>query len=270
MQKVAIFGVPRSGTSWLAHIFNSHPDVALRFQPLFSYGHKGALSSSSSATEIRAFFDDILHSTDEFATMKAEMQKDYPVFDKSPQPTHIVFKETRYLNLIGNMLRQCPEIRIVGIVRNPLAVLASWISAPREFDRQWDVSAEWRTAPGKNRGRPEEFYGFDKWKEFTANCLSYSEQFPRQFLLLRYDRLNQSPLPTTQSAFAFCGLKVCKQVRDFLAASKSRHDPNPYSVYRGAASDDRWQEILADDIVSEVITELDGTPLADFLGASGC
>ena len=37
MKNVAIFGVPRSGTSWLGQIFNSSPMVAYRFQPLFSY-----------------------------------------------------------------------------------------------------------------------------------------------------------------------------------------------------------------------------------------
>ena len=40
MRHLALFGCPRSGTSWLGQIFNSAPDVAYRYQPLFSYEFK--------------------------------------------------------------------------------------------------------------------------------------------------------------------------------------------------------------------------------------
>ena len=40
-------------------------------------------------------------------------------------------------------------------------------------------------------------------------------------------------------------------VEDFLTASKSRHDADPYSVFRANASDDRWQGVLPDEIVKK-------------------
>jgi len=265
MKKIGIFGTPRSGTSWLGHIFNSHPDVALRFQPLFSYGHKGSLTAQSSAEEIRTFFEEILHTKDAFATMTSERQKNYPAFQKSAQPTHIVFKETRYLHVIENMLTQCSEVKIIGIVRNPLAVLASWVSAPKEFNPEWDIHSEWRGAPSKNQNRPEEFFGFDKWKESAEAFLRFKSQFPQQFILVRYDELNRAPLDTTRKLFDFCGLEVCGQVEDFLSASKSRHDSDPYSVFRAKASDDRWQGVLPDEIVKQIMLELKHTSLDIFL-----
>lgn len=265
MKKIGIFGTPRSGTSWLGHIFNSHPDVALRFQPLFSYGHKGSLSEHSSTEEIWTFFEEILYTLDAFVTMTSEMQKNYPVFQKSALPTHIVFKETRYLHVIENMLAQCSEVKIIGIVRNPLAVLASWVSAPKEFNSEWDINSEWRWAPSKNQNRPEEFYGFDKWKESAEAFLRFKIKFPQQFLLVCYDELNRAPLDTTRKLFDFCGLQVCDQVRDFLDASKSRHDPDPYSVFRAKASDDRWQDVLPDEIAKKIMLELKNTPLGIFL-----
>ena len=106
MNKIAIFGVPRSGTSWLSQILNSHPDVVLRFQPLFSYGHKGRLTAHSSAEQIRAFFEEILYTQDAYAAMTSEAQKNYPSFQKSALPTHIAFKETRYIHIIENILSQ--------------------------------------------------------------------------------------------------------------------------------------------------------------------
>ncbi|HTN94173.1 MAG TPA: sulfotransferase [Gallionella sp.] len=265
MKKIAIFGTPRSGTSWLGHIFNSHPDVALRFQPLFSYGHKGSLSTDSSAEEIRKFFEDILNTQDTFATMKADSQKNYPAFQKSAWPSHIVFKETRYLHIVENILKKCSDVKIVGIVRNPLAVLASWMSAPKEFNHEWDIDSEWRGAPRKNQNRPEEFFGFDKWKESAAAFLQFQSQFPQQFILVRYGELNRTPLDTTKLLFDFCELEVCGQVRDFLSESKSRHDEDPYSVYRAKANDTHWKDILPTDIVDEVCGDLRNTSLQIFL-----
>jgi len=265
MKKIGIFGVPRSGTSWLAHILNSHPDVALRFQPLFSYGHKGRLTAHSSAEEIRSFFDEILHTQDAFALMTTEHQKSYPVFKKSDSPTHIIFKETRYLHIIENMLTKCGEVKVIGIVRNPLAVLASWVSAAKEFKPEWDINNEWRGSPSKNQNRPEEFFGFDKWKESAEAFLRFEKKFPHQFSLVRYDELNRAPLETAKKIFRFSELEVCKQVEDFICKSKSRHDPDPYSVFRANASDACWRGVLPDDIARKMMLELKYTPLDIFL-----
>ena len=70
ISKIAIHSAPRSGSSWLGSIFDSHPEVAYRFQPLFSYTHKDQLNESSSLNEINDFFEDILKSKDEFILQK--------------------------------------------------------------------------------------------------------------------------------------------------------------------------------------------------------
>jgi len=232
---------------------------------LFSYGHKGRLSEHSSANEIRAFFDEILGSQDAFALMKSDFQKNYPTFEKAATPSHVVFKETRYLHAIENMLVQCGDVSVVGIVRNPLAVMASWVSAPKEFDPGWNLAKEWRGAPSKNQNRPEEFYGFDKWKEIAAAFLQFEAQYPKQFALVRYDELNRSPIAVTRRLFELCGLEVNAQVEEFLRSSKSRHEDDPYSVFRAQASDDKWHSILPDEVVEHIRREVHGTPLSTFL-----
>lgn len=265
MIKVGIFGVPRSGTSWLGHVFNSHPDVAFRFQPLFSYGHKGGLTSSSSAEEIVTFFEEIFDSQDAFTTMMSATQRNYPTFKKTVVPTHTVFKETRYLHVIENTLTQCGDVKVIGLIRNPLSVIASWVSAPKEFQQDWSIHSEWRMAPSKNQNRAEEFYGFDKWKETSDLFLRLKSQFPQQFHLVTYKELISAPLNTTKKLFNFCGLEACSQVEKFLTESRSRHESDPYSVFRANASDVGWRGKLQDEIVKQILLELKNTPLEIFL-----
>lgn len=265
MRKIGIFGVPRSGTSWLGHIFNSHPTVAFRFQPLFSYGHKGRLSEYASADEIHAFFGEILSSQDAFVLMQSERQKNYPTFVKASTPSHVIFKETRYLHVIENMLAQCRDVSVVGIVRNPLAVMASWVSAPKEYDPAWNLFREWRSAPSKNMNRPEEFYGFDKWKEIATAFLRFENDYPEQFALVRYDELKRAPLSVTKRVFDWCDLDVHEQVRTFLRESTSRHEDDPYSVFRAHAGDSRWRDVLPGDIVDQITREMHGTRLNVFM-----
>ena len=265
MNKFAIFGVPRSGTSWLSQIFNSHPDVISRSQPLFSFGHKGRLTDHSTCDEINLFFDEITHTQDPFALMKGGMHKSYPLFEKSLEPTYISFKETRYLHIIENMLNQCPEIKIIGIVRNPLACLASWTQAPKEFKPEWDVHQEWRAALSKNQNKPEEFFGFSKWKEVAGDFIRFQTTFPSQFKLVRYNQLNDKPIEIATDLFKFCGLGIHPQVKEFIEASQSTNDTDPYSVFRTKTSDTQWQNVLPADIADEVQRELSGTPLQTFI-----
>ena len=270
MKKVAIFGVPRSGTSWLSQIFNSHPNVAMRFQPLFSFGHKGKLTEYSSRIEINRFYDEILCSQDPFVLMNTEIHKNYPVFDKSTSPTHIAFKETRYLHIIENMLNKSPDIKVIGIVRNPLATLASWILAPKEFDKEWDVHREWRTAPSKNKNKKEEFYGFDKWKLNTENFIKFEKMYPKQFYLVCYNRLKMSTNEITKKLFKFCNIQMHTKVNEFITASKSVHDDDPYSVFRCNANDDGWKNILPHVIIQDILREISGSFLEKFLECDEC
>jgi len=261
MNKLAIFGVPRSGTSWLSQIFNSHPDVVMRFQPLFSYSHKGKLTEHSTADQISDFFDEVLNSSDEFTLMTSKLHGSYPKFDKSPNPTMIAFKETRYLNLVHNLLTKCKDIKVIGIVRNPLATLASWMQAPKEFSPDWDIHREWRTAPSKNMGRSEEYFGFEQWKKAASEFIQYQRDYSDIFKMVRYDQLNSNTDEVVKQLFSFCGLDMHSQVTKFIFTSKLTHDMDPYSVFRGKANDTQWQDKLPEDIVEQIRHELINTPL---------
>ena len=75
-------------------------------------------------------------SNDDFLIQKEAKERGLIPEFKKDNPTHIIYKEARYHNLLSNMLRKDDEIKIVGIVRNPKGVINSWHHAPKEFDKE--------------------------------------------------------------------------------------------------------------------------------------
>lgn len=266
LHKIAIFGVPRSGTSWLGQLFNSHPDVAFRFQPLFSYSHKGAISEESTYNDLQKFWHDIYYTEDQFVLLKdSDIHKNYPVFpNKANQPEFLVFKEVRYLHLIESLLKKDPELKVVGIVRNPCSVMLSWKKAPREFKPGWSFAKEWRSARLKNQGRKEEFFGFNKWKEVADSFIDFNEKYPN-FFLLKYAELHSNPLNITKETFAWSGLNLNEQTVKFIEQSTTTHSDDENAVFRSKHKDDKWKTELDPQIIEEIYFELRGTRLEQFL-----
>ena len=239
---VSIHGVPRSGTSWLGQIFNSHPEVAYRHQPLFSHRFKNRLDKHFSAVQLSQFLDELYAcNDDDFINDQWEESRVLPFeFSKSEAPATMVMKMVRFHHLVARMLELNPELRVIGIVRHPCAVINSWLQAPREFDPSWDPMEEWQCAPRKNRGRAEEFNGFHKWQEVAQIFLDLDTRHER-FMLVRYEDLVDDPLVTSRALLAFCGLGEQDQVSRFIAASQQEHDAGEYALTKDASVKDRWR-----------------------------
>lgn len=268
MKKIAIHSVPRSGSSWLGCIFDSSSDVIYRFQPLFSYAFKGDLSPTSSLNDINSFYEKIAASDDDFITQKAsKLSGDLPIFSKKSKPENVVYKEVRYHHILQNLLEKDNDIKIIGLVRNPLEVLNSWIKAPREFrkDLGWALEAEWRTAPSKNQNRLEEYFGFEKWKEATEMYLRLEKEYSQNFKIVKYDDLNNDTIKTIQSLFSFCGLKYEEATSNFINDSKSLNKKSTYAVFKSKTVEKQKIEELNGEIISTIQNELKGTSLAQFL-----
>ena len=177
----------------------------------------------------------------------------------------MVTKEASYVHIVENLLQKDDSLRVLGVIRNPLATLASWAQAPKEFSPEWNLIDEWYDAPSKNQGRREEYYGYAKWKSAATNFLRYCEKYPSQFNLVNYNLLNERTLEVVTDLFDFCELNITQQTTDFICDSKSRHEIDPYSVYRSKANDDQWRNILPEHIVEFILDDLDGTELEQFL-----
>lgn len=264
-----IHGLPRSGTTWLGEVFNSHPRVCYKFQPLFSYALKEFITSSSSREQIQEFFDVLLRTQDRFLDQEEERRGQLlPVFEKQP-PTHVAYKEVRYHHILPNLLRKHPLPHVFLIVRDPRATICSWWKSPKEFrtDLGWQIEEEWRYAIRKNLNRPEEYNGFERWKEAVRLFVHLAGAYPRRVTLMRYRELLADPAAEAARLFGRVGLDFPEQTRAFLDRSR---DPNcsvenRYSVFRPRSRDDEWRDQLPGSIAQEICRELKDTQLNDFL-----
>ena len=192
-QVVVVAGVARSGTSWLGEIINSSPDVAYRFQPLFSYAFKGALNEDSSREEMDRFFPASTTATIRFCYSRKSANRGYiRLLKRTPNRPASSSRTCRYQYTVPSILRLCPHAKVIGLVRHPCGMLNSWIHNRKEFPPGSDALKEWRFGACKNQGRPEEFFGYYKWREVANLYLDLARQFPDQFLLVRYRDLVES------------------------------------------------------------------------------
>jgi hypothetical protein len=267
LKKIAIHGVPRSGTSWIGEIINSSPNTLYRFQPLFSYALKDYLTIASTSDEIAEFFDALTECEDTFINQKEKRKNnEFPIFKKG-KITYIAYKEVRYINILFNLMRRADDVKLCGIIRNPCSVINSWLRAPREFraDLGWSETEEWRYALKKNLNKPEEYNGFEKWKEAANTFLELKKKYPKRVYIIKYGDMLLDPHAETEKLFSFVGLNVTAQTIEFLENSTKIANKSAYSVYRKNQKDNNWKKSLNDSISSEIISDLRGTHLEEFL-----
>ncbi len=261
-----IHGVPRSGTSWLAQIFNASPETSLKFQPLFSYAFKDYLNELSSKDEVENFFKEIYNTNDAFINMRdREIHKSYPIFKKNNTLDHLVFKNIRYHYLIETMLKKNNKVKFILIVRNPLAVLTSWKNAPREFNPNWSFEEEWKLANNKNLGRKEEYFGYLKWKEASSLFLFLKNKYPQRVVIVRYKDLLADTDSAMETLFKFSAIPLHDSVYGFIKESKERTILDKNAVHKIKKTDDVWKSEITVDIQNFIKKDLESTNLYQFL-----
>ena len=264
---IGIHGAPRSGTSWLGQLFNSNEHVAYRYQPLFSHAFKNRLDEHSGPPEVSRFFSDLLHTKDDFVLQRGDSSlPGYELAFEKKTITHLVYKEVRYHHLIAHILDVEPTFMAIGLIRNPCAVIYSWTRAPREYDRTWRLEDEWRQAPHKNDNHPENWYGFERWRELALLFHDLQQRHPDRFHVIRYEDLVATPERALRQLYKVHDLPWTMQTQRFLEQSRRRDDGSAYGVYRNASADQEiWRGLLDEKIVASIETELGDSPLNRYL-----
>lgn len=266
---VALYGVPRTGTTWLGQIFDSCPEAVYRYQPLFSYRFKNRIRMEDSKEEITKFFEELyMEREDAFLNQKEQREKGLcPFFENKNQEGDIlVYKEARYLYTVPFLLELFEDIKVIGIVRNPVSVLESWMNASSEYKDFWKVEEEWMFAQNKNEYRPENYYGYYKWKECLKMFLDMKIKYPDNFMLVRYEDLNENAAAKTKELFSFAGLPFVGQTEDFIINSQSRTVDNAYSVYKAKSEQRKRKRALPEEIKAKIFQDLQEFEEARLLG----
>jgi len=262
---IEIVGMPRSGTSWLAQIFNSSPEVRFRMEPVFSYAFKNAVNAHSTTNELNEFFCNIYNSNDDFMRQVDKLESgQYPTFRKNLAPQFLVFKTTRFHNMLENILEKTPDTKIISIVRHPCGAINSWLKTPSEFPASSNPATEWRHGRCRN-GPEEEFWGFNDWKAVTSLHLSLQSRYADNFRIVRYEALVNSMRSEVEALFSFCNLAVGTQTLNFIKESHAHNDDRNYSVYKSKNVTSKWVDDLPHDIINDIYFDLKGTNLNVFL-----
>ena len=260
MKKIAIHSAPRSGSTWLSNIFNSSPSIAYKCQPLFCYDFKGVLSENSSQHTIENFFNDIYYSKNRYLNQLDEIENgNIPSFKKTGKTTHLVYKETRYHYVLDNLLEKT-DTHLIGLIRNPLTQLASFINAPSEFKSTWEISEEWKYAPKKNEGRRENYFGYEKWKEITELFhFLHKKHTDSRVTLITYNELLNDPLSLTKTLFDKLEIPLEEQTESFIKKSTSTPHNEPYSVFRNK-KEDTLSSVVPSESIEYIENDLKDTP----------
>lgn len=265
---VWINGMPRSGTSWLSQIFESHPDVRFRLSPLFSYAFKNVLDINSSREDWLNFFKKVYDfEGDEFMTQSYRRNsKDYPTFKlRNTFPANLVIKDTRFHNLTQNMLELVPELKIIHIIRNPCAVINSWLKSTKEFPQHHSPKKYWKT--GENRKIDNsEFWGFDDWVKLSKMYLKLQELYPNQILILRYEELVKETMLKSTEVFNFCNLTMNNQTSTFIKNCHNTHSESDYAVYKNKDKVlNSWKKQLDKEIINAIQNQLKDSLLEKYM-----
>ena len=189
-----------------------------------------------------------------------------PSFEKR-EITHLVYKEVRYHNILENLMNKSDDILLCCVIRNPFSVINSWLRTPKEFRRDigWIEEEEWRFAPNKNMNKPEEFNGYEKWKEAVNIFLSLEKDYSDRICIINYEKIFADKFNEVKKIFDFLGISITQQTLDFLNYSDGICDIDPYSVFRKDHKIDKWKNELSPCIINEIREDLIGTRLERFL-----
>jgi len=261
---IFIHSPPRSGSTWLQMVFQSHPSCATFYQPFFSYSFKGRLEKaikSRSKNDFVRLLHDISHTDDDFICMKASYHTEggttFPSGSKDTI-THQVFKQTHYHNYMEDILNLCPKAILICLIRNPSATVNSVLNNRREcpFDAEDD---EWLTGYTKNNGKVENYFGYRKWKEFVEMAQHLERKYPKRVMLLSYEEIFLSRTHKhLKHLFSFVGLSYPIEVKSFVDASVTIHEESPTAVMKRPEVVTKWKESLSEDIQYAISKDLEG------------
>ena len=252
MNIISLHSCPRSGSTWLQSIFDAHPNIKSVYQPLFSYAFKNCIGNESTKSEFDKFLIDISRTTDDFCCMKSiyhtnNNKTDIVRFEKN-EITSVFMKHVTHHNLIETFINLNPNIRIIGLIREPCAVIHSQMNAKHE------KLDDWLDGTDKNQDKEEMFFGFNKWLEVKEIFYAIKEKFPNNIIIVNYEELVKNPISKVKEICEFCNLDFHDNMSKSIKLMNSKNEDYDYSVFKQGDTINKWKGKLDEKIV-EIITK---------------
>ena len=278
---ILIVGAPRSGTTWLAKIFDSHPDVLYRHEPdeLFPptlpirdsmrvwIGQRDPRTAAKAPFFRKSWQSGPAHlvRTSLAYAAKAAGRIGIPAW-QVPDLGHIaharaVIKSVRLRGQLGDFARSCPDGRALLVLRNPFGQIDSMIrgardhrfelsqssgAMPLDADRAMAFAARHGVSPAAFQHISPAAQFAWSWREFNETAMASIENQPNAMVVVHKD-LCFRPIEKSREVMDFTGLLWAAQTEHFLAES-SHHQgfEEYYDIRRDTASvPDRWRRSLS-------------------------
>lgn len=295
---ILVLGSPRSGTTWLAKIFDSHPNILYRHEP-------------DELTPAMPELDPAVQVSEWLRQRRPRAAAKRPLFRKSWRPAPLdgarkalaamIAVAQRMPKLSGvaqrislpdmvasnrwqsvramiklvhwdgsRATRTLPNSRCVFILRNPCGQIASVMAGSSDRFQSapnMQQAAVWAERHGVGAADfavlPQAAKYAWSWRAFNEPATEALRDLPNARIVI-YEDLCRRPEAVSRDLFAFAGLDWCHETRAFLGAS-TQHDRSAgyYDVYRSTALvADRWRQTMSLSDQDAVRTVLSTSSLA--------
>lgn len=254
MKLCMLCSAPRSGSTWVQYVLENHDNISTRFQPMFSYEFKNKLSGDISRRDVEEYIQDLLSTSNEFVLSKSDFHKKNKIYLERRDKKNIKYlltKDVHGLNNLENILRVYPELKIIGLIRDPCGVINSYMNSRGEYLGE---ELEWLTGGSKNKNQ-EYFWGYNKWKEIRRMFNKIQENYPENILIIKYEDLVRSDLEF-KKIFDYLGLEYQDGVMEYIKRCRSNDLGHDYQVCKSVRVVDNWKNELDKNIQEYIISDI--------------
>lgn len=170
-----VSGAPRSGTTILAHLLNSHPDIAIGIER-----YKFLLMRDEQAAKVSAALFDperFFARSEEDTNILLKVLGDKRKFRaKLERATYVGDKVPRLILRTRELDQWFPGNRMIFIFRDPYRVAASWTARAEKSDDNWDASRDYKAS-------------VETMNKFFDIAIRLRRKNPDRFMVVQYERI---------------------------------------------------------------------------------